>query len=75
MSDDELVKLAEELLNLPIDVAEAIGNPNMVWCRHCGRSQSVDAANCIRSGWPKCCGYTMTIDLPSLETETISAAR
>lgn len=37
----------------------------MVWCRSCGRSQRVDGAECLRSGWPKCCGYTMTIDSPS----------
>ena len=36
----------------------------MVWCKTCGRSQKVDSAVCLRSGWPKCCGYTMTIDPP-----------
>jgi hypothetical protein len=35
-----------------------------VWCRRCGRSQKVDAASCLGSGWPKCCGGTMTIDSP-----------
>jgi len=36
----------------------------MVWCRTCGRSQKVDPAYSLRHGWPKCCGYTMTIDSP-----------
>ena len=36
-----------------------------VWCRTCGREQNVNSAECLRSGWPKCCGYTMTIDHPS----------
>jgi hypothetical protein len=36
----------------------------MVWCRICGRSQRVDAAQSLASGWPKCCGHTMTIDSP-----------
>jgi len=36
----------------------------MVWCKTCGRSQKVDSAECLRSGWPKCHGYTMTIDSP-----------
>jgi hypothetical protein len=36
----------------------------MVWCRSCGRSERVDSAGCFRSGWPKCCGATMTIDAP-----------
>ncbi len=35
-----------------------------VWCTVCGRSQKVDGAECLRSGWPKCHGYTMTIDSP-----------
>ena len=33
-----------------------------VWCRSCRRSQHVE--NGFRTGWPKCCGYTMTIDPP-----------
>lgn len=35
-----------------------------VWCRSCGAEQEVDPAGCLRSGWPECCGYTMTIDHP-----------
>lgn len=35
-----------------------------VWCRTCGHTQRVDSADCLRHGWPKCCGYTMTIDAP-----------
>ncbi|MHC4062286.1 MAG: hypothetical protein ACYSR6_11895 [Planctomycetota bacterium] len=35
-----------------------------VWCRHCGSTQKVNGAGCLRDGWPKCCGYTMTIDSP-----------
>lgn len=37
----------------------------MVWCRACGRSQRVDSGVALRRGWPKCCGYTMTIDSPA----------
>jgi len=36
----------------------------MVWCKTCKRSQKVDSADCFKNGWPKCCGYTMTIDHP-----------
>ena len=36
----------------------------MVWCTECGRSERVDSARALRSGWPKCCGCTMTIDSP-----------
>ncbi len=36
----------------------------IVWCTTCGRRQRVDSGNCLRTGWPKCCGYTMTVDSP-----------
>lgn len=35
-----------------------------VWCRKCGDTEKVDAARCLRYGWPMCCGETMTIDAP-----------
>jgi hypothetical protein len=35
-----------------------------VWCTVCGRSRPVDSGTALASGWPKCCGYTMTIDSP-----------
>lgn len=35
-----------------------------VWCRSCGATQRVQPEECFRSGWPKCCGYTMTLDSP-----------
>jgi len=36
-----------------------------VWCRSCGSSRRVDSSQALRSGWPKCCGDTMTIDSPA----------
>ena len=35
-----------------------------VWCYECGKTMRVDSATCFGSGWPKCCGYTMSIDSP-----------
>lgn len=35
-----------------------------VWCRECGATRKVDSADALAHGWPKCCGYTMTIDAP-----------
>jgi Zn finger protein HypA/HybF involved in hydrogenase expression len=35
-----------------------------VWCRRCGNTFKVDPAECLRNGWPRCCGATMTIDSP-----------
>lgn len=47
----------------------------LVWCRKCGISERVNPAVCMRSGWPKCCGQTMTIDAPweraSLKEEVV----
>ncbi len=43
-----------------------------VWCRTCGFTMSVDSGECMRSGRPKCCGHTMTIDAPQ-EREAIHA--
>lgn len=48
-----------------------------VWCRECGHTERVDSASALANGWPKHCGYTMTIDHPdtwpkqsSVESET-----
>jgi hypothetical protein len=35
-----------------------------VWCCECGRKKRVNAALSLAHGWPKCCGYTMTLDSP-----------
>jgi hypothetical protein len=35
-----------------------------VWCRQCGATKRVASAEAMRNGWPKCCGFTMTIDSP-----------
>lgn len=36
----------------------------IVWCTVCGYSQNVNSVNALQTGWPKHCGYTMTIDSP-----------
>ena len=35
-----------------------------VWCHECGHTQKVNGVGAMQSGWPKCCGYTMSIDSP-----------
>lgn len=35
-----------------------------VWCKSCGTMLKVNSAQCLKTGWPKCCGYTMTLDSP-----------
>ena len=53
-----------------IDIYKKLGtcHPKLsrgrVWCTTCGRSQGVNTSNRMQHGWPKCCGYTMTIDSP-----------
>ena len=37
---------------------------NRVWCTHCGLTHKVNSSYALQYGWPKCCGYTMTIDSP-----------
>ncbi len=34
------------------------------WCTVCGFKRAVNSAESLCHGWPKCCGYTMTIDSP-----------
>lgn len=33
-----------------------------VFCARCGKARVVDPAACLRTGWPKCCSSTMSID-------------
>lgn len=35
-----------------------------VWCKTCGRIEKVDSAECLRHGWPKCHGATMSLGRP-----------
>ena len=32
-----------------------------VRCDKCSREQRVNFSVCLRTGWPKCCGYTMRL--------------
>lgn len=36
----------------------------IVWCHTCGARLIVDPADCLRWGWPTCCGSTMGLDAP-----------
>lgn len=33
----------------------------LVECNKCERQEKVNGAECLAKGWPKCCGYTMTL--------------
>lgn len=41
----------------------------VVWCHRCGNFEIVDVSHCFRSGWPLCCGETMSIDSPEERAE------
>ena len=45
-------------------------NDSHVRCDKCGREERANFAGSLRSGWPKCCGYTMRL----LRTEADIAA-
>lgn len=40
-----------------------------VWCHSCGKERLVDSGKCLATGWPKCCGSTMSIDSPAERME------
>ena len=40
-----------------------------VWCTSCANTRQVDVTQCLKLGWPKCCGVTMTIDSPEERKE------
>lgn len=46
-----------------------------VWCHRCGATRDVDAAACLRRGWPRCCGATMSIDSPEERAACRAPAR
>jgi len=73
MTLEQAKKLAESMKKLPDTLATC--HPKLtrgqVWCFKCGRSQKVNTAECFRSGWPKCCGETMSIDSPEERGEMI----
>jgi len=33
-----------------------------VWCLKCGKTLRINSQKCLSTGWPQCCGETMTID-------------
>lgn len=54
-----LAQVHDNLANIP-----AIKR-GQVWCTECGHTQRVDGGAALAgTGWPKHCGFTMTIDSP-----------
>lgn len=69
----ERYRLAGKLAKMPglyDKMAKAMGDPKRVWCLNCGRSEGVDAALCLRRGWPICCGATMSLQPPAQPSVT-----
>lgn len=44
-----------------------------VWCHQCGREEAA-GVECFRTGWPKCCGQTMSLNSPEERAEQQRAA-
>jgi hypothetical protein len=65
---DDARSVVGRLAGIHDSMAEAMvgktGKGRRVWCRECRATQPVNPAECLRSGWPLCCGHTMTIDPP-----------
>lgn len=58
------MSLAEDLGNIPQF------KRGQVWCRECGHTQKTNGVNnTLGGGWPKHCGYTMTIDSPEEQAQ------
>lgn len=36
----------------------------IAWCEECGTTKQFNPALVKRDGWPKCCGFIMTVDSP-----------
>ena len=45
----------------------------LVFCHSCGATRKAGVDN-FRSGWPKCCGQTMSLDTPEERAAHIAAA-
>ena len=66
MSDDQAKRVLSQLRGLHGRIVDDVPQlkRGMVWCTVCGHSERVDSVDRLRYGWPKHCGYTMTIDSP-----------
>ena len=68
MNSTDLLTLAERVVQGGLYGVLANSHPSLsrgiVWCTACGKSRLIDPASALRYGWPKHCGYTMTIDSP-----------
>ena len=60
MDAKEIVKRASGLHEKIAADVPAIAKGH-VRCEDCGHEEHVNGAECLRAGWPKCCGYTMTL--------------
>ena len=59
-----MTKLADKIEAFHNEIAEIPQiKRGQVWCHQCGNTQRA-GAECFKTGWPKCCGYTMSIDSP-----------
>jgi hypothetical protein len=38
-------------------------------CTECGRESTTDFASSLRTGWEKCCGYTMRLERTDADVE------
>jgi hypothetical protein len=56
-----------------VSMATALGH--LVKCDNCGHEQSVNPVKCLRTGWPQCCGYTMTLQPQEPDDDSSTEAK
>lgn len=65
--EDTLTPKFEQMVKRSTDLHETLAQSDpslelgMVYCGKCRRAMKVDSAECLRKGWPKCCGGTMSL--------------
>lgn len=61
--EEELERIVKSAAGLHEKIAQS--DPSLklgiVYCQKCCREMKVDSAVCLRRGWPKCCGSTMSL--------------
>ncbi len=60
---NELSKLLNKVETLHQSIVDDVPElkAGRVYCRVCKHKEQVNSAECLRLGWPKCCGQTMML--------------
>ena len=62
--DEATRRFVEKVGGLHDAIARDVPELNHVYCTVCGHEMDVEGGDCLRHGWPKCCGKTMHCGRP-----------